>query len=120
MTDIIVIGKKSPSERATPYLIYCGQDGAAAEQAVQKTAGRFPFVYKVNPQPFARMQTPEPTPEIKAQLEAEIERENKAQRRANLAAEYTRVLAEEALRQKAAEKKAQEDEAAQKAIEATT
>jgi hypothetical protein len=63
--DVIVIGKKAFNRNDAPHVIYCGQSKDEAAAAIADTAGKFPFIYEVNPLEFRRIAvptTPAPTP----------------------------------------------------------
>jgi hypothetical protein len=50
--DVIVIGKESLKSNCKPQVVYCGQSGSEARDAVAATGGKFEWVYQVNSLPI--------------------------------------------------------------------
>lgn len=80
--DVIVIGKKAFNRNETPHVIYCGQSRDDAAKAISDTAGKFPFVYEVNPLEFRRIAVPSVVPVSAPAPAAELKTETAPKKKA--------------------------------------
>jgi len=66
--DVLLIGKKTFAHSEAPVIVYCGSNREEAFKAAAATAGKFPFMYFVDPTPFQRVSSPEaPAPVAKTE-----------------------------------------------------
>jgi hypothetical protein len=70
--DVIVIGKESLKSNCKPQVVYCGQSGSEARDAVAATGGKFEWVYQVNSLPIRNYKSTDFNPPKAAEVAAEV------------------------------------------------